>query len=145
MSEEGDAGDVHAREPGGIWLRCRGVGRERLTRYLTEYFAELGYSAAASEVGLEGRNATRVTLSLSRPNPSVPTTLVRIVLRIVSTGGGCLVYWDAPKAAGDPARPDRPRRFVEEMVSALVRTVSTASRGTARVTVEKPGALPFGA
>jgi len=128
-------------EPEGAWLRARGVGRERLVRYFGEYFEGLGFTPTATEEDFEGRNSSRLTYQLTKANPTVPASLARIELRVISTGVGCLVLWDRPVRDGPEGATAGERRFVSELLMQMERVVSTGSRGTAKVMRENPG--PF--
>jgi hypothetical protein len=130
-------------EPEGSWLRCRGLGRERLVRHLSDYLSTLGFVSEEKQHEEGGRNTSLVISTLSRSNPSVPISLQRMEFRILSTGGGCLLYWDFPKKLEPGADSAKVRRFVEEAYSHLERAISTGSHGMAKVRRERPTELPF--
>jgi hypothetical protein len=114
-----------------------------MVRYLAEYLGSLGFSAEESHQEEGGRNTSRLKYTLTRVNPSVPGSLERLELRVVSTGGGCLVFWDSPRSLDRGVDMVRPKRFVEEICSHLERAISTGSRGVAKVRRERPDTLPF--
>jgi hypothetical protein len=130
-------------EPEGSWLRCRGLGRERLVRYLSDYLNGLGYASEEDQHEEGGRNTSIVVSKLSRVNPSVPVSLERLEFRILSTGGGCLLYWDFPKKLEPGVDGSKVKRFVEEAYSHLERAISTGSHGMAKVRRDRPTDLPF--
>jgi hypothetical protein len=110
-------------------------------RYFGEYFEGLGFTPTATEEDFEGRNSSRLTYQLTKANPTVPASLARIELRVISTGVGCLVLWDRPVRDGPEGATAGERRFVSELLMQMERVVSTGSRGTAKVMRENPG--PF--
>jgi hypothetical protein len=130
-------------EPEGSWLRCRGLGRERLVRHLSDYLGTLGFVSEEKQHEEGGRNSSLMASKLSRANPSVPLALERLEFRILSTGGGCLLYWDFPKRIEPGVDSAKVRRFVEEAFSHLERAVSTGSHGMAKIIRERPKELPF--
>lgn len=125
------------------WLRCHGIGRDRMVRLLSEYLQELGYSLEESMLQGEVKATSVLNARLSRPNPAVPPSLSALTLKVAATGSGCFVYWEAPRVKELEGGMEKPGRFTTEMVAHMVRVVSTSSRGAAKVTESAAAKPPF--
>lgn len=131
-------------EPGTQgWLRVRGVGRERLARYLNEYLTSAGFTVEETTINPEGAVASLVKAHLTKANPAVPPSLADIGFRLDPTGGGAVILWEVPQALQHEADRSRALRFATELVTHLERLVATESRGTAKIMRDKALRLPF--
>ena len=122
------------------WIRARGLSRERLSGYLADYLAELGFSVERAEE--PEANATVVSAELRRLNPAVPSALHLLRGRFTPTSGGAAATWEHPLEV-DVADRSRVDRFVAELTLHLERTVRTESHGTAKITPGMGGGLPW--
>ena len=127
---------------GTDWLRCHGVGRDRVTRYFSEYLEGIGFKLDIQMVDGAPKATSRILAELSRPTPSVPSNLQSLVIDVVATGSGCQIQWVNPPLSNGESPTEGQKRFVTELVAHMVRTVSTTSRGSGRVIEVKPGKFP---
>ena len=125
------------------WLRCHGVGRDRIARYFSEYLEGIGFKLNVESVEGTPKATSRVLAELSRATPSVPSNLQRIVIDVVATGSGCQIQWVSPPLSNGETPSEGQKRFVTELVAHIVRTVSTTSRGSGKVIEVNPGKLPM--
>lgn len=125
------------------WLRIRGVGRERLARYLNEYLTSAGFAVEETTIAPNGGVASQVKAHLSKPNPAVPPSLIDLTFRLDPTGGGAVILWELPTSLVHEADRTRALRFATELVTHLERLVATESRGTAKIIRDKVLKLPF--
>gem|GEM_PF-389561 len=125
------------------WIRVRGVGRERLARYASEFLVASGFEVRTVEE-TEGPVAVhRLSARLSKTSPSVPLSLSEIILVFSPAAGGSEVRWESPHDLR--SEDDRPRalRFVTEFLSFLERLVATETRATGKVTRQTADGTPF--
>ena len=127
------------------WLKCHGVGRDRVARYFSEYLESVGYRLEVRTLEGAPKSTSRVQAELARPNPSVPAGFQSIAFDVIATGSGCQVNWISPATIPGTAGASTYQRFVTELVAHLARTVSTTSRGAGRLTEVSPGRLPISA
>ena len=125
------------------WLRVRGVGRERVARYLGEFLTGAGYTVEDQQDGGSEASRSVIQATLTKANPAVVPFLVQIRLSVSPTAGGALITWESPRSA--PPEAERPRaiRFLHEFLTHVERIIATESRGTAKVTRSTPHGLPF--
>jgi hypothetical protein len=128
---------------GNDWLRVRGVGRERLGRYLAEFLEESGYAVTELEEPLGPTPSFKVTATLRRPHHAIPPALGTITVRFLPTAGGCQAVWEGPVATLAGSDRARAERFVAEILARLDQRVATETRGTSRLVRERPGTPPF--
>jgi hypothetical protein len=126
------------------WLRVRGIGRDRLARYVAEFLSGAGYRVEESNDTLGGNPASRIVAELARPNPAVPSSLHHLEFRTAPTAGGSLLRWEAPTALSNEAEKSRALRFATELLSNLEQRIVLESRGTGKITREQtlPPFLP---
>jgi hypothetical protein len=130
-------------ENGTPWLRVRGVGRERLGRFLAEFLEESGYTVSEVEDPSGSTPSLRISAELTRPPPAIPGSMRSLAIRFSPTAGGSQAIWELPRGLANPADRGRAERFVTEMLARLDQRVATETRGTSRLVRERPGSFPF--
>ena len=128
---------------GNDWLRVRGVGRERLGRYLAEFLEESGYTVREMEEPVGATPSFKVSATLKHPHHAIPAVLSALAVRFLPTSGGCQAVWESPVTPVEGPDRARAERFVAEILARLDQRVATETRGTSRLVRERPGVPPF--
>ena len=127
-------------ESNGVWLRVRGIGRERFATYLVDYLGTLGYTV--ERIDTAESSESRVKGRLERMNPAVPPAASALEFRFYPTAGGAALVWESPTEVPAEERP-RMDRLVREISSHLERAIATESHATAKVVRPAESRLPW--
>jgi hypothetical protein len=120
------------------WLRVRGIGRERLARYVAEFLSGAGFRVEERTDGTGAAVTSTVHGTLAKPNPAVPTSFAHLEFRTSPTAGGALLRWEAPTSLAQESEKSRALRFATELSSNLEQRVALESRGQGKVTRDQP-------
>lgn len=120
------------------WLRVRGIGRERLARYVAEFLTGAGFKVEEKADGTGPGVTSMVVATLSKPNPAVPSSFAKLEFRTSPTAGGSLLRWEFPLTLAQESEKSRALRFATELSSNLEQRVALESRGQAKVTRDSP-------
>lgn len=122
------------------WLRVRGIGRERLARYVSEFLTGAGYRVEESADLQGGQPTSHLVADIARPNPAVPSSFNHLEFRTSPTTAGSALGWEEPRALANDTERSRALRFATELLSNIEQRVALESRSPGRVT--KEGTLP---
>lgn len=128
------------------WIRVRGVGRERLARFVAEFLTGAGYHVEETNDANASTPTSHLVADLTRPNPAVPSSLRHLEFRTSPTAGGSLLRWEAPLSLEHEAERPRALRLATELSSNLEQRVALESRGTGKTSRERaqPPFVPVG-
>lgn len=120
------------------WLRVRGIGRERLARYVTEFLSGAGYRVEERTEPMGAQPSSLVLADLARPNPAVPASFAHLEFRSSPTAGGSMLRWELPTSIANESERSRALRFATELSSSIEQKVALESRSAGRVTKDHP-------
>ncbi|MDE1881441.1 MAG: hypothetical protein KGI89_12945 [Euryarchaeota archaeon] len=114
----------------------RGIGRERLARYVSEFLSGAGYRVEEKNELLGGQPASRLVADLARPNPAVPSSFTHLEFLASPTAAGSSLRWEVPSKLAHESERSRAQRLATELLSNLEQRVALESRSAGRITKE---------